>query len=85
MQQAGDSRRLGEILVGLGLVTPQQIEEIVRQTKQDEPKETAIRVDVGRFKLDEGNGTRSIRQTDRGKAGKRAERTDEYEAELVNR
>ena len=46
MQQAGDSRRLGEILVELGLVTPQRIEEIVRQTKQDEPKETAIRVDV---------------------------------------
>ena len=85
MQQAGDSRRLGGILVELGLVTPQQIEEIVRQTKQDESKETAIRVDVGRFKLDEGNGTRSGRQTDRGKAGKRAERTEEYEAELVNR
>ncbi|MGB7731232.1 MAG: chemotaxis protein CheA [Candidatus Acidiferrum sp.] len=46
MQQAGDPRRLGEILVELGLVTPQQIEEIVRQTRQEEPKEAAIRVDV---------------------------------------
>ncbi|MGB2636130.1 MAG: chemotaxis protein CheA, partial [Candidatus Acidiferrum sp.] len=46
IQQAGDPRRLGEILVELGLVTPQQIEEIVRQTKPEEPKEAAIRVDV---------------------------------------
>lgn len=46
MQQAGDSRRLGEILVELGLVTEQQVEELVRQTKQEEPKEAAIRVDV---------------------------------------
>ena len=46
---------------------------------------THLRGLVGRFKLDEGNGSRSSRQTDRGKAGKRAERTEEYEAELVNR
>lgn len=46
MQQAGDTRRLGEILVALGLVTPQQIEELLRQTKQEEPKDAAIRVDV---------------------------------------
>ncbi|HTQ96397.1 MAG TPA: chemotaxis protein CheW, partial [Candidatus Acidoferrum sp.] len=46
MQQAGDPRRLGEILVELGLVTPQQIEDIVRQNKPEEPKEAAIRVDV---------------------------------------
>ena len=46
MQQAGDPRRLGEILVELGLVTQQQIEELVRQSKQEEIKDAAIRVDV---------------------------------------
>lgn len=46
MQQAGDPRRLGEILVALGLVSQQQIEELIRQSKQEEPKDAAIRVDV---------------------------------------
>jgi len=46
MQQAGDPRRIGEILVELGLVTPQQVEEMVRQTKREEAKEATIRVDV---------------------------------------
>ncbi|MGB9423375.1 MAG: hypothetical protein WBR14_20880, partial [Candidatus Acidiferrum sp.] len=46
MQQAGDPRKLGEILIQLGLVTAQQVDELVRQTRQEEPKETAIRVDV---------------------------------------
>ena len=46
MQQAGDPRRLGEILIELGLVTAQQVEDLVRQTKQDEGKDATIRVDV---------------------------------------
>jgi two-component system, chemotaxis family, sensor kinase CheA len=46
LQRGGDPRRLGEILVELGLVTTQQVEDILRESKQEEPKEAAIRVDV---------------------------------------
>jgi two-component system, chemotaxis family, sensor kinase CheA len=46
LQQDGDSRRLGEILVDMGIVTPQKVDEILRQTKPEEHKEAAIRVDV---------------------------------------
>jgi two-component system, chemotaxis family, sensor kinase CheA len=49
MQERGDTRRIGEILVSLGLVSQQQVDEIVRQTQAEEPKdakEATIRVDV---------------------------------------
>lgn len=46
LQEHGDSRRLGEILVSLGLVSQQQVEEIVRQSQTDESKDATIRVDV---------------------------------------
>jgi len=46
MQQEGDPRRLGEILVELGLVTRQQVEEIVRESKSEEQKDATIRVGV---------------------------------------
>jgi len=46
MQERGDSRRLGEILVSLGLVSKQQVEEIARQNQSEEGKEATIRVDV---------------------------------------
>jgi len=46
MQQEGDPRRLGEILVELGLVTKQQVEEIVRDFKSEDQKDATIRVGV---------------------------------------
>ena len=44
MQQDGDPRRLGEILTELGLVTRQQVEDMVREFKAQDQKEATIRV-----------------------------------------
>lgn len=49
MQEEGDPRKLGEILVGLGAITQQQVDDILRETKAEEgkeAKEATIRVDV---------------------------------------
>jgi two-component system chemotaxis sensor kinase CheA len=46
MQERGDSRRLGEILVALGLVTQQQVEQIAQESRTEESKDATIRVDV---------------------------------------
>ena len=46
MQEAGDTRRIGEILIQLGLVTERDIAEALGDRKQPEPAEAAIRVDV---------------------------------------
>jgi two-component system, chemotaxis family, sensor kinase CheA len=46
MQEAGDTRRIGEILIQLGLITEQDIAEALADKKQPEATEAAIRVDV---------------------------------------
>ncbi|MGA2419151.1 MAG: chemotaxis protein CheW [Candidatus Acidiferrum sp.] len=46
LQEAGDTRRIGEILVQLGLVTEQDIAEALAEKKPTEAGEAAIRVDV---------------------------------------
>jgi two-component system, chemotaxis family, sensor kinase CheA len=46
MQEAGDTRRIGEILVQLGLITERDIAEALAEKKQPEAAEAAIRVDV---------------------------------------
>ena len=47
LQETGDTRRIGEILVQLGLVTEQDISEALAEKKAPEAAEAAIRVDVG--------------------------------------
>ena len=46
IQEAGDPRRIGEILVQLGLITERDIQEALSEKKQPETGEAAIRVDV---------------------------------------
>lgn len=46
MQQNGDNRRLGEILVALGLVTEKDIEEVFQSKSRAGKQEGTIRVDV---------------------------------------
>jgi two-component system, chemotaxis family, sensor kinase CheA len=46
MQEAGDPRRIGEILVQLGLVTERDITEVLAEKKAPDSAEGAIRVDV---------------------------------------
>ena len=46
MQKDGDTRRIGEILVSLGVVTKQQVEEALQDTQQAEQAAGTIRVDV---------------------------------------
>lgn len=46
IQGAGDSRKLGEIVVGLGVVSQQRVEEVAREVKVEDPKDATIRVDV---------------------------------------
>jgi len=49
MQDEGDPRKLGEILVSQGVVTQQQVDDILRETRAEEGKEAkegTIRVDV---------------------------------------
>lgn len=47
MQQDGDGRKLGEILISLGLVTQKDIEEALAGQQRRTGAETSIRVDVG--------------------------------------
>ncbi len=46
LQQDGDSRRLGEILISLGLVTERDIEEVLNDKSRGGKQEGTIRVDV---------------------------------------
>jgi two-component system chemotaxis sensor kinase CheA len=46
MQEAGDPRRLGEILVQLGLITERDITEVLADKRTPDSSEAAIRVDV---------------------------------------
>ena len=46
LQQDGDSRRLGEILISLGLVTERDIEEVLNDKARGGKQEGTIRVDV---------------------------------------
>ena len=47
MQQEGDGRKLGEILVSMGLVTQREIEEVLASQQRRSGAETGVRVDVG--------------------------------------
>ena len=49
MQEAGDARQLGEILVAQGTVSKQRVEEVARETREikaEDAKDATIRVDV---------------------------------------
>ena len=46
MQEAGDTRKVGEILVAMGLITQRDVDEALADKKQPDSAETAIRVDV---------------------------------------
>jgi len=46
MQEEGDPRKIGEILVSLGVITLQQVDEILRDKPAEESKDATIRVDV---------------------------------------